>query len=94
MALHINLPLHISADKAYSSRKNVQFASDIGAVPLIPFKTNAKGRSDGHLAWRKLFRYFQLYQEEFYQHYHQRSNVESTFSMIKRKFQGRLMLEG
>jgi len=24
-------------------------------------------------------------------HYHQRSNVESTFSMLKRKFQGKLL---
>lgn len=33
-----------------------------------------------------MFHYFQFKREEFLQHYHQRSNVESTFSMIKRKF--------
>jgi len=31
--------------------------------------------------------------EEFMQHYHQRSNAEITFSMLKRKFQGKLMLK-
>ncbi|MCX6770296.1 MAG: transposase [Candidatus Micrarchaeota archaeon] len=82
----------VSADKGYSSRKNVQLASDIGTIALIPFKVNSCDSSKGHMAWKRLYRYFQLFPEEFYQHYHQRSNVESTFSMIKRKFQGRLML--
>ena len=34
----------------------------------------------------KMFHYFQFKQEEYMAHYHKRSNVESTFSMIKRKF--------
>ena len=33
-----------------------------------------------------MFHYFQFRQEEFLRHYHKRSNVESTFSAIKRKF--------
>ena len=33
-----------------------------------------------------MYHLFQLKQDEFLAHYHQRSNVESTFSMIKRKF--------
>ncbi|MEM4255025.1 MAG: transposase [Candidatus Norongarragalinales archaeon] len=33
-----------------------------------------------------MFHFFQLNQEEFYRHYHLRSNVESTFNMIKAKF--------
>jgi transposase len=33
-----------------------------------------------------MFHYFQLRRDEFLQHYHKRSNVESTFSMMKRKF--------
>lgn len=32
--------------------------------------------------------YYQYKREEFMQHYHKRSNVESTFSMIKAKFGG------
>lgn len=30
--------------------------------------------------------HFTLNRDDFLKHYHQRSNVESTFSMIKRKF--------
>ncbi len=37
-------------------------------------------------AWEKAFGYFMYRREEFLEHYHKRSNVESTFSMIKRKF--------
>jgi hypothetical protein len=33
-----------------------------------------------------MFCYFRLGREEFLGHYHQRSNVESTISMVKRKF--------
>lgn len=40
--------------------------------------------SDGLLP----FHYYQMNQGEFYDHYHKRSNVESTFSMIKAKFGG------
>ena len=36
--------------------------------------------------WAKMFHYFQYRREDFLQHYHKRSNVESTFSMIKAKF--------
>ena len=33
-----------------------------------------------------MFHYFQFKKEEYLKHYHLRSNVESTFSMVKRKF--------
>jgi transposase len=33
-----------------------------------------------------MFAQFLLHREDFLKHYHQRSNVESTFSAIKRKF--------
>ena len=33
-----------------------------------------------------MFHYFQLNQDDFLQHYHARSNVESTFNIIKSKF--------
>ena len=36
--------------------------------------------------WAKLFHYFNLNRDEFLSRYHQRSNVESTFSMAKAKF--------
>ena len=36
--------------------------------------------------FEKAFRYFQFNQEEYMDRYHKRSNVESTFSAVKRKF--------
>ena len=76
----------VSADKAYSSRENHALVKSLGGQAFIPFKSNATGRSGGSLAWRKAFLYFQLKADEFYQHYHKRSNVESAFSSIKAKF--------
>jgi len=75
----------VSADLAYSSRKNLQLIDGFGGTPYIPFKKNATGKSKGAL-WKKTFHYFQLHKEEFMEHYHKRSNVESTFGAIKKKF--------
>ena len=36
--------------------------------------------------WRKMYNYFAYNREDFLQHYHLRSNVESTNNMIKSKF--------
>ena len=83
----------ISADKGYSSRENVQLVCDIGAVPFIPYKSSASGKSRGSSAWRKMYLQFQLHREEFMEHYHRRSNAESTFSMLKRKFSNKLMMK-
>ncbi len=41
-----------------------------------------------HEAWQRLWHLFHARKREFLTHYHQRSNVETTFSMIKRKFGG------
>lgn len=83
----------VCADKGYSGRECVRAAFDVGAFPYIPFKSGSTGKARGYMAWRKLYHYFQLHKEEFMQHYHQRSNAESTFSMLKRKFQGKLMFK-
>lgn len=76
----------VSADKAYSSRDNYKAMDAIGGRAYIPFKVNATSKSRGSKIWRKMFLYFQLNSEEFYAHYHKRSNVESTFNMVKSKF--------
>ena len=75
----------ISADMAYSSKNNLRLIDSFGGKPFIPFKKNATGKRGGAL-WRKTFHYFQLHKDEFLEHYHKRSNVESTFSAIKKKF--------
>lgn len=74
----------ISADKGYASVGNTNAVASHGAVPYIVFKNNHTGTSGG--LWQKMFHYFLFKREEFLSHYHKRSNVESTFSMIKAKF--------
>jgi transposase len=76
----------VSADKAYLSRDNLAAIEATGAVPYIPFKSNSQGA--GPAAWRRMWGLFMYRQSEFLSHYHQRSNVESTFSALKRKFGG------
>ena len=74
----------VSADKAYLSDANLRHIEGHGARPYIPFKSNTTGR--GSPRWRRLYAYFTLNEMEWRTHYHQRSNVETTFSMIKGKF--------
>jgi transposase len=75
----------VSADKGYSSLNNVEAIASMGATPFVAFTNNAKGNSKSPL-WNKLFRYFQMNRDEFLTQYHRRSNAESTFSAMKRKF--------
>lgn len=82
----------VSADKAYSSRENLQTVWDLGGIPYIPFKSGSTGKRRGSQAWKKMYLWFQLHREKFMDRYHQRSNAESTFSMLKRKFENNLML--
>lgn len=74
----------VSADKAYVTLENMNTIQDVGATPFIAFKKSNTGHGGGAL--EKAFHYFMYRREEFLAHYHKRSNVESTFSMIKRKF--------
>jgi len=76
----------ISADKAYSGRDNYHAVADVGGQAYIPFKKNAKGLKRGSMLWAKMFHFFNFHADEFYEHYHKRSNVESTFAAIKKKF--------
>lgn len=74
----------VSADKAYLSLENFEAVAACGGTAYIAFKANSTGGAGG--LFQKMFRYFQYHRENFLAHYHKRSNVESTFSMIKRKF--------
>ena len=49
-------------------------------------KVGPPARGLGGGMFTKMFHLLQLKQDEFFAQYHQRSNVESTFSMIKRRF--------
>ena len=44
----------------------------------------------GNELWNKMFHYYALNKEKFLERYHQRSNSETCFSMVKAKFGGTL----
>ncbi len=80
----------VSADKAYSSKKNLALIDEAGAVPFILFKKNATDKRVGSYIWKKMYHYFMYKHDEFLNHYHKRSNAETVFHMIKTKFKGDL----
>jgi transposase len=83
----------VSADKAYLSSDNLQTVVDHNAMPYIPFKSNSVAESKtnpNNALWKRMFHFYSYNQEQFMASYHKRSNVETTFSMIKAKFGDRL----
>jgi hypothetical protein len=89
---------NVTADKAYSGKKNLQAVADGGGTPYIPFKATRGGAVPvihdpdatlpgvGASAWTRMYHMFAYQRDTFLSRYHQRSNVETTFSMIKAKF--------
>jgi transposase len=81
----------VSADKAYSSKKNLHAVTAVNAFPYIMFKSYSKG-SQGNKPfdslWQRMWHFYNFNKETFIQHYHKRSNAETTYSMIKTKFGG------
>jgi transposase len=89
---------NVTADKAYSGKKNLQAVADGGGTPYIPFKAsggapipavqdpNIPLPGVGASAWVRMYHLFAFQRDTFLSRYHQRSNVETTFSMIKAKF--------
>jgi transposase len=74
----------VSADKAYASLENFETVAECGGALYAAFKSNTTGGVGG--LFEKMFHYFEFKRDEYLTHYHKRSNVESTFSAIKRKF--------
>jgi hypothetical protein len=74
----------VSGDKGYLSVENVETIAAHGGEPFIAPKTNTTGNAGG--LFERMYHFYQYRREEFLKHYHQRSNVESTFSAVKRKF--------
>ena len=81
----------ISADKAYSSKKNLEVIAGVGATPYVPFKEYGnpvlamRDHADGSL-WNRMWHFYNFNRDAFYAHYHKRSNVETAFSMIRRLY--------
>jgi len=74
----------ISADCAVIQFPGQMSIADCGGQGFIAFKSDATGGAAGE--YERAFHFFQFNREEYMQKYHRRSNVESTFSAIKRKF--------
>jgi transposase len=75
----------VPADKAYLSHDNLALVAELGGTAFIPFKSNSQVGEAGSL-WERMYFYYQWRREDFLKHYHQRSNAESTFAMVKAKF--------
>jgi len=55
----------------------------MNAEPFIAFKSNTSPGKRSPEIWRKMYQYFLTNKQQFLKNYHKRSNVETTFSMIK-----------
>lgn len=84
----------VSADKAYSSKENLEVTASYGAIPFIPFKTNTSGKADGSMLWMNMYKFFINNPEEFGKKYHLRNNAETGMAMIKKKFDGFVRSKG
>jgi transposase len=80
----------VSADKAYTDRRNLWTVQAQGGTAFIPFKVNSTGIGDKHHKfdglWNRMWHFYNFNRDVFLEHYHKRSNVETAFSMIKAKF--------
>jgi len=67
---------YVFADKGYDSKKNRQFVkSKLNAIPIIPVRMHTN-----------FYGYLKQHKKIDGSNYHQRSKVETIFSMIKRKY--------
>ena len=82
----------VYGDKAYISRKNVQFIAELGAYAAIEPKKNLGVNSRGHRAYGQLMREYRGGPEEWKRahEYGKRSLVETVFGMMKVRFGGGL----
>jgi len=76
----------MSADAGYLSKDNVKAISGIGAAPFIMGKKNVNVPMKGSSSWGLMLRLWKKHQMFFCERYFRRANIESTFSMVKRKF--------
>lgn len=67
----------------FKSNSAPEWTAGLKARQDVGRKNNAKKQSK---LWHQMYHYFCFNQQWFLQQYHKRSNVESTFSMIKAKF--------
>ncbi len=74
----------VAADKGYLATSNFAAIESHGATPYIPFKSNTTGQRSP--LFRRMYGAFLMNEKSWKAEYHRRSNVETTFSMVKGKF--------
>ncbi|MHB1425385.1 MAG: transposase [Gemmataceae bacterium] len=74
----------VSGDKAYTNADSFQVTKDCGGTAYLAFKVNTSGSIGG--IFERMYHLFCLNKEDYLHHYHRRSNIESTFSAVKRLF--------
>jgi transposase len=74
----------VAGDMAYPGTENFQVVEDCGGVAYLAFKSNTTGGVGG--IYGRMFHLFCANKEDYLRRYHRRSNVESVFSSVKRKF--------
>ena len=79
---------NLCGDKAYMDHLHFERVEGIGGQFFSLFKDNAAPLNPGKReqdAWDRAHEYFIYRRKEFMEHYHQRSNAETPFSMTKLK---------
>jgi hypothetical protein len=86
----------VYCDKAYISRRNVQFIGDVGAYPAIEPKSSSSINSKSHWAYGRLMREYRADPEEWKRahEYGRGSLVEIVFCMMKLRYGGSLSSRG
>lgn len=73
-------------DAAYLGRSMCNIIAELKRTPYIWIKKNTIPDAKGSHAWASMVRLFEDNPDEFMQHYHARSTVESVFNAIKRRY--------
>ncbi len=74
------------ADKAYLSRRIIKYLAELGLEAYIPFKSNSIPNPRGCMLWRTMFEKFRNPNSDYMPKYHQRSNIETGFWMVKQNY--------
>lgn len=72
----------VVADQACLVRENMEGAAELGPDPFVPFKPSSTPKSGRSHPRRQKYLELQLRPEEFNEHYHDQTNMESTISTI------------
>lgn len=76
----------VFADTGYSSRKNIDYVTRKKGSAFIPFNKKSRRRNRGNLGWSPLHDLWTKFKTIFDSIYHQRSKIETVFSVLKKRY--------